>query len=268
MVARRWVALGSRSLALHRLELGFAARARVAAWEASTTGVVDGAASLRLAGLQRFEDGIDVLCRWPDGGHRYDGAKVHNSRLWDVEDFVDAGGVRRTRSEVAAVRAAMYARSDRAAALVMSMAVQQRLVPAERLLVQALRVNRHRRRPFIVRIAKDIHDGAEALGELDFARLCRGRNLPEPTRQSVRRNETGRWYRDAEWSDVGAVVEIEGIHHDAPENVVEDTLRQNAFTLEREAVLRIPLLGLRLCPDLFMDQVEQLLRRAGDRRTA
>jgi very-short-patch-repair endonuclease len=59
------------------------------------------------------------------------------------------------------------------------------------------------------------------------------------------------------------VVEVEGAHHDAPENAVDDALRQNALTIGRLGVLRIPVLGLRTCPGAFLAQVEQLLRQAG-----
>lgn len=70
------------------------------------------------------------------------------------------------------------------------------------------------------------------------------------------------------WDEFRVVVEIEGIHHDAPENVVDDSLRQNDLTIKRNAVLRIPLIGLRTCPDEFMDQVEAMLRAAGWCRAA
>ena len=39
-------------------------------------------------------------------------------------------------------------------------------------------------------------DGAHALVELDFARLCRARGIPAPTRQAVRHGPRGRIYLD------------------------------------------------------------------------
>lgn len=268
VAAGRWRAVGRTSVAVHLLDLSQEARCRVAAWEAHPDAVLDGATSLWVAGLKNFDDGIHVLCRWPNGGTSILGSRIHNSRLWDPEDFVEARGIRRTRNDVAAIRAAMYARTDRAAALVMAMAVQQRFVTGAAQLRQAERLNRHKRRPFIVQIAQDIADGAQALGELDFAVLCRRYGLPAPDRQGVRQNALGRWYRDVEWDLLGVVVEIEGVHHDAPENAVEDSLRQNEFTIDREAVLRIPLLGLRVAEAAFMGQVERMLVRAGWRRAS
>ena len=268
VAAGHWRPYGRRSFAVHTLALTPEAKARVCAWEAHEGAVLDGATSLMFGGLANFDDGVHILCAWPNGGTSLLGSRIHNSRLWDPDDFVAGPGFRRTRNDVAVVRAAMYARSDRAAALVMAMAVQQRLVRDADMLAQAIRLNRHRRRPLILQVAHDIADGAQSLGELDFTKLCRQRGLPEPDRQTVRQNARGRWYRDVEWDGLGVLVEIEGIHHDAPENVIEDTLRQNSFTIQREAVLRIPLLGLRAVPDLFMDQVEAALRTAGWRRTA
>lgn len=268
VAAGRWAAYGTRSVAVHRLGLSLVARARVAVWEAGTDAVLDGATSLCFGGLTNFDDGIHVLRPWPSQKHSYFGSVVHSSRLWNSDDFIDAGGVLRTSNPVAAVRAGMYARTDRAGALAMVMAVQQGLVTAEELLRQTERVNRHKRRTLLLSVARDVADGARAMSELDFARLCRERDLPEPSRQTVRRNALGRWYRDVEWERYGVVVEVEGAHHDAPENAVEDSLRQNEFTIASEGVLRVPVLGLRVMPDAFMDQVARMLMSAGWRRTA
>ena len=70
-------------------------------------------------------------------------------------------------------------------------------------------------------------------------------------------------YWDVYWDVYRVVVEIEGIHHDAPENAVDDSLHQNDLAIRRNAVLRIPMVGIRTCFDEFMDQVETMLRAAG-----
>ncbi|PUA81465.1 hypothetical protein [Nocardioides currus] len=59
------------------------------------------------------------------------------------------------------------------------------------------------------------------------------------------------------------MVEIDGIHHTWAPQVVPDALRQNEVTLQRHVVLRLPVLGLRLAPDEFFDQVERALVGAG-----
>lgn len=264
----RWTAHGLNSVALHTMALGAAATRRVALWEAGETAALDGATSLVVGGLHGYDDAVHLICRWPNGGRSWSGSRIHNSRLWNVDDFVVTGGMRRTRNDVAAVRAAMYARTDRAAATVMAMAVQQGLATGEAVLLEARRLNRHRRRPLILAVAMDIADGAQALGELDFARLCRARGLPVPGRQVVRRGARGRIYLDVYWDDYALVVEIEGAHHDSPGNAIDDSLRQNDLTIGHDKVLRIPVLGLRTQPDEFMAQVERALRAAGWSRAA
>lgn len=111
----------------------------------------------------------------------------------------------------------------------------------------------------------DLLGGVRALGELDFARMCRRRGLPEPSRQVVRRGRNGRYYLDVHWDDWGVVVEIDGIHHAWAQNLVADALRHNDVTLAHATVLRLPLLGLRVAPDEFFDQIQQALVAAGCR---
>lgn len=264
----RWRVIGYQSVACHRMPLSEPARWRVAVWEAGEHAALDGSTSLRAGGLRNFDDGIHVITPWPYGGRSWEGSHVHRSRLWAPEDFVEVGGLRRTRNDVATARAGMYSKSDRAAATVMAMAVQQRLTTGESVFLQVRRINRHKRRPLLLVVAKDIVAGAQALGELDFARMCRKRGLPEPSRQVVRKGPRGRVYLDVRWDGFRVVVEIDGIHHDAPENSIGDALRRNALTIGRDAVLRVPVLGLRTMPDEFMNQVEAMLVVAGWRRAA
>lgn len=42
-----------------------------------------------------------------------------------------------------------------------------------------------------------------------------------------------------------------------------DALRQNSLAIAGDTVLRLPLLGLRLCPDDFFAQIEDALRGNG-----
>lgn len=268
LAARRWVAHGLHAIAVHALPLDDVGRMHVAVWEASSTAVLDGSSSLAAAGLTGYNDGLHLLAQWPNGGRSWGGSIVHGSRLWNEADFVPFAGVRRTRNPVAVVRGAMWARSDRAAATLMFTAVQQRITTSHEVLTEAHRLNRHRRRPFIVDVAGHMTNGVHALGEFDFSRLCRARNLPEPSRQVVRVGPLGRAYKDVEWKDYGVVVEIEGVHHDSPDNMLPDSLRQNSFTIAGDAVLRIPVLGLRLMEDEFMLQVRSMLERRGWRRSA
>jgi len=229
---------------------------------------LDGAAALMVAGLERFdEDRIRVSV--PRG------ARVRRSRLYDIrqtrrwsaDDIVDIG-IPRSQPAVDAVRAALWARSDAQAALVLTMSVQQRIVTAREIGEQLLRVRRDRRRLLLHCVLHDLLDGAESLGELDVARELGRRGLPQPQRQVLRRDGQNRYYLDLYWPEWRLVVEIDGIHHAWAENLVGDALRQNSLALAGDVVLRLPLLGLRLRPDEFFAQIEQALRQQGYRAAA
>lgn len=153
-------------------------------------------------------------------------------------------GVPRTKPHVAAVRAALWARSDKQAVLLMTMAVQQGLTTAERVGVAALRVKRDKRRLLIQMTILDLLDGVRSISEHEFASACRERGIPEPSRQVRRRTRDGRYYLDVYWEEWGVVVEIDGIQHGWVQNAVSDAL-----------VLRLPLLGLRVAADDFFDQI-------------
>jgi len=263
VAAGRWQTFGDQSIAVHRLPLGRRARSRVAVWEAGDRAALDGASALAWHGLAGFDDGVHVVVPWPHRTVDWPGAVVHPSRLWHPDDIEVRDGLRVTKPAVSAIRAAMWARSDRAAATVMAMSVQQKICDATDLMLEARRLNRHKRRPLLLVIARDIAEGAEALSELDFAVWCRRRRLPTPSRQVLRRGFNARAFLDVLWDDWNVAVEIEGAHHDAPEHAVDDALRQNAVTIDHVHFLRIPVLGLRTQPNVFMDQVTAMLRAAG-----
>lgn len=172
-------------------------------------------------------------------------------------------GVPRTKIEIAAVRAALWAVSDKQAALLVTMTVHQGMSTAERMGHALLAVRRDKRRAMLHDLVLDLMGGVRSLGELDFARSCRRRRLPEPTRQVVRKGGDGRYYLDVYWEEWHVVVEIDGIHHSWAANVVPDALRHNEVAIAGDTVLRLPLLGFRLAEDDFFEQIERALRVAG-----
>ena len=149
-----------------------------------------------------------------------------------------------------------------------TMAVQQGVTRAEDVATQMLRIRKAPRRLFLHALVNDLLDGARSLGELDIARELRRRGLPPPERQVLRKDRRGRYYLDLYWPRYKLVVEIDGIHHSWAENVVGDALRQNSLALDGDMVLRLPLLGYRLQPDEFFEQVELGLAAGGWRRAA
>ncbi|KRB47499.1 hypothetical protein [Terrabacter sp. Root181] len=252
----RWQMHGRQTVAVHTAPLDVVARRWRGVWEVGEAiAAIDGATALQAAGLKGYEDDrIHVSARHHHNTSVVDGVTVHKV-IRRVPDEVVGVGLPRVRPAVAAIRAAHWAVSDRQAALVLLMAVQQDLT-TPRVLARAQREVRGRtRRAFVRGVVRDIAFGVESLGELDFARLCRLKGLPEPDRQVVRRGPRGRIYLDVRWSCCDLVVEIDGAQHRAGLNVMLDNLRQNALVLAGDRVLRISVVGLRLEAELFLQQV-------------
>ena len=143
------------------------------------------------------------------------------------------------------------------------MTVQQRLVTADDVGVALLQVRRDKWRRFLEAIVLDLLSGAQSLGELDFAKLCRRHGLPEPDRQAVRKGPDGRTYLDVWWDRYGVVVEVDGIQHQWVQAIIPDALRQNRVSIDGETVLRVPVLGLRVASAEFMAQIAAALRAGG-----
>jgi hypothetical protein len=252
-----------QSLAVHTGPLDQRAQEWAAVFEAGPRAVLDGASSLIAGGLVHFTtDRIRVSV--PRGARirRGKNLEIRQTRRWDPGDRIPAG-IPRTRNEVAAVRGALWAVSDKQAALLVTTAVQQRLAAPEAVAAELLRVKRHRRRRFLNSVVLDLLDGARSLGELDFAQECRRRGMPEPSRQSLRKGRNGTYFLDVCWDRWRVVVEIDGIQHSWADQIVGDALRQNDIMLGGCAVLRLPLLGLRIAPDDFFAQIAEALRAAG-----
>lgn len=262
--AGRWQALGSQSVITYTGDPTSRSREWAAVFEAGPRAFLDGASSLVAGGLRKYDvDRIRVSVPRGARVRRGKGLDIRQTRRWQPADLAPGSGVPRSRNEVAAVRGALWARSDAQAGLLLTMAVQQGLASAEGLGIEALRIRRDRRRRLLHAVILDLLDGVRSLGELDFARECRRRGLPAPTRQVVRRGRNGTYYLDVTWEQWRVVVEIDGIHHAWAQNVVGDALRQNDVTLSDAVVLRLPLLGLRIAADDFFDQIEQALLSAG-----
>lgn len=264
--ALRWRRVGRQCLAVHTGELGQEGQLWSAVLDAGPRACLDGASSLVAAGLKNFStDSIRVSL--PRGAKVVRSAQVdvRQTRRLRPDDLVGTG-VPRTRNEVAAIRAALWARSDREAELVLTMAVQQKLTTPVDLAGALLLVRRDRRRMLVNETVLEISGGAQSLGEIDVARACRDRGLPEPSRQSLRKGPFGRYFLDIVWERFGVVVEVDGIHHAWAENVVGDALRQNTLAIQGALVLKLPLLGLRHRPDDFYAQVDAALQSRGWRR--
>lgn len=260
--AGRWHRLGRRTLSTVGPEPSrHAARWRRALWEVGGGASLDGTTALLAWGLTGWREPLVHVSVPP--GVRYrkvDGVRVHVLRQ---RGRVVTGGVPRTAPESAALRAAMWARSDREAATVMSMAVQQGKVPAARLMALWRSTSRCPRRAFLEQILPLVCDGAQALSEIDFAMLGRARGWPEPDRQAVVTTTAGRVYLDVRFAAYGVLAEINGVQHYQGLAPVEDALRRNDHAIGSDTALEIPAVGLVLSPRPFLDQVEAALRKGG-----
>lgn len=261
--ARRWTRLGPETLST-----GAGPITRDADWwravlEVGPRAALAGVSALQAEGLRGItSDVIHAAAPKSARPRRARGVFVHETRRLREED-VATHGLPRMRPAPAAVLAALWARSDREAALFLVATVQQRLTSVEALQESVDRVRRHPRRRLLRAVLRDVSDGAQSLGELDFARMCRSRGLPAPSRQRLVRLPSGRIYLDVAWDDYCLVVEIDGVQHLEAAAQLPDAFRQNEVTLTDRTVLRIPVIALRCEPEPFLDQVERALRAAG-----
>jgi hypothetical protein len=255
--ARRWRRVGSQTISLTTGPLSRSGQLWSAVFEAGPRAFLDGTAALEVAGLRHFSP-RPVRVSVPRGARvrRARGLDIRQTRRWSSAD-VAAVGIPRSRPAVAAIRAALWARSDKQAALVLTMVVQQGIASAEALGPEMLRVRRDKRRRLLHSVLLDLLGGVRSLGELEFARECRRRGIPEPDRQVVRRSRSGRYHLDAYWDEWGLVVETWA------GQVVGDALRQNDLMLTSARILRLPLLGLRVASDDFFEQIGAALEMGG-----
>jgi hypothetical protein len=223
--------------------------------EVSPSAVLDGVSALLASGLRHVtQDAVHVAVPKSAKPRQCKGAEVHETRRFE-QTAVLREGIPRMRPATAAVHAALWARTDRQAALYVIAAAQQRLFTAEELADEVGKVRRHARRSLLRSLHLDVVGGVEAMGERDFARLCAERGFPRPSRQVMRRTPTGRVFFDTSWDEFGLTVEVDGVHH------LE--LEVWFASMAGHTVLRVPSVALRLDPGPFMDQVEAVLRRGG-----
>lgn len=253
----RWARHGRQTVAVHTAPLDLVARRWHAVWEVGASiAALDGVTALQAAWLSGFvDDRVHVSVKHNHNTTPVTGVVVHKV-IRRAPGEVQAAGPPRVRPAVAAIRAAHWAVSDRQAALVLLMTAQQKLTTPGLLAAAQRSVRGRTRRAFVRAVVRDIAFGVESLGELDFAARCRARGMPEPSRQVVRHGARGRVYLDVRWHCCALVVEIDGAQHREGLNVMLDNLRQNDLVLTGDRVLRIDVIGLRLEPDRFLDQVE------------
>lgn len=195
------------------------------------------------------------------------GVAVHRTRHLPREDQHRLGRPPCTMPARSVIDAAQWARSEQDAVAVIAAAFQQRLVAAVDMAPVLARMTRLKRRRLIVAAVADAAGGAESVAEVDFARLCRQHRLPEPSRQAVRVDSTGRRrYRDVYFDDWRLHVEIDGAQHMEVRAWYADMRQQNEIVIAGERLLRFPAWMIRHKPDEVLAQVHAALAAAGWRR--
>ena len=138
--AGRWMTAGKHTVVIGSGTLTAEARHWQAVWESGSGAVLDGAAALVASGLSGFTPTrIDVSLPRNNRRHTVPGVVRH---LRSTMPPALAVGIPRVKPEWATIHAAQWAVSDRQAALLLCLPVQQRLVLPERVL-EAWRASSH-----------------------------------------------------------------------------------------------------------------------------
>lgn len=261
---RRWQALGRHVVVLHNGPVPVAARRRAAVLEAGEHAALDGVCALQACGLTGLSDtAIEVAAAKGSRPGRLRGVVVRESRWYREEDVTTRDGVRVLRPAVAAVHAAIRAKSDRQATLFLVMTVQQDLATADDLLRVLTRIKRRRRVAVLATTLLQIRAGSQSLGELDVVGALRRRGLPVPDQQVVRRGRDGREYLDCVFADYQLVLEIDGLGHREAQQALKDVLRDLSLLAEGRPVMRIALLAWVADQEAVLDALEAVFRARG-----
>jgi hypothetical protein len=219
---------------------------------------------LELHGLTRWErPELHVVVRRGAKPGRLPGVTVHESRRLQPDDVVEHHhGLPVLTVTRCAIDAAAWQTSPRTALGLMAAVVQQRLTTPEDLWSELERVGRVRFQGLMRRGLEDVRGGADALSEIDFARLCRENDMPEPARQARRRDSNGRTrFLDVEWELPGGgrlVVEIDGVGHMEVDRWYDDMLRDAELDWRSgDHRIRLPASAARAEPE----RVVAILRR-------
>ncbi|GIE31595.1 hypothetical protein Ait01nite_046400 [Actinoplanes italicus] len=179
--------------------------------------LLGGSTALRVLGLRLPDDAEPVHVLLP--AHLTDrdpppGVVVHRSRHLPRADARFDTAPPCTTAARSLVDAARWAFTDAGAVSIIAATFQQRLVTAAEVNAVLGAEQRIRRRSVIESAVADASGGSESAYEIEFLRLCRQAGLPRPSRQTVRRDRSGRnRYRDVYFDVWRVQIEIDGAQH-------------------------------------------------------
>ena len=262
MAANRWRRLTSTVYVLHNGPL-----TQRQQWWAATlaVGPLAGRTALQSWGIKDWKsDRVEVVVARGAHPELPEGIpiKVHESRRLVADDIAPQDPPR-TRLERSAIDAAAWTKDPRAACGLLAAVVQQRRTTASRLRAELRAAGRVRHAALLRSVLQDIEGGAQALSEVDFAKLCARAGLELVDRQVVRCGPDGkRRYVDARVrsreTGTSVLAEVDGALHLLVSSYWEDLHRTNELVIGGDPVLRFASIAFTLEPDVVIDQ----LRRA------
>jgi very-short-patch-repair endonuclease len=261
----RWRQVHRAVFVAHNGPIGPAQLRWIAVLAGGPGAMLGGLTAAQAGGLRGFS-GLVIHLLLPAARRRDlpQGVLAHRTTHLPERDILAAGQPRRTTPARSIVDAAQWARTDAEARAIVAAGFQQRVVYEEDLREVIDRMPRLRRRKLILAVATDAAGGAHSLAELDFLSLVRRAGLPEPTRQKIRYDATGRRrYLDAYFEEWKVHVEIDGGQHLDPRAAWADMRRQNDLWIEGDRILRFPSWAVRAHPAEVIAQLRTALRRAG-----
>lgn len=185
------------------------------------------------------------------------GLVPHLSRRFDPRsDIARTTGPPRTRVPRSVIDGALWAATDRRACGLLCAAVQQRLTTAPVLLRELELARAVARRALLRAVLHDVDGGSHSFEELNFLSLVRQAGLPDPLRQTPRRDSRGR-LRFLDVGFTGFRVEIHGPLHEEATAFAADLQRQNRLLLVGERVLFFSTLTLRVAPEEVLADLRQ-----------
>lgn len=259
LAAQRWTAVGSRVILFQNTAPTRRQLMWCAVLDAGAPSALCSHTSLELAGLKPFAEEARLVHLVVPRGARVSpmlNVAVHESRRLGEDRWTDSRGLPRTETPRSVVDAAAWQRWPRFASLMVAVAVQQHLCTVAELDEALGYVGRVRHKQYIRLALRDVAGGAESLGELDVAGMCRRFAIVPPARQSIRRDATGRRrYLDCEWvlpDGATVVLEIDGSHHMDAANWQDDMRRERSVVRTRALVLRATAFEVRVEPQLVV----------------
>lgn len=253
LAARRWQELGPLVLALHNGPVTRLQWLHAAVLHVGSKGCLAARTALEPYGFRGFDDhAIHLLHPRATSVPRLSGLRVHESRRLHPGDVTSHEGLHVTVPARSAIDAVAFQRFPRFAYALPAAVVQQGLSTPLELGRELRRAGQVRHAEHLRPAIADIAGGAESLGEIDLASLCRRHRLRPPARQRIRHDRRGRRrYLDAEWDlpdGRSVVLEVDGDHHMAVAHWTADMKRERRVVIGRRSsvVLRCSAREVRL----------------------